>query len=236
METEKTLRFLSAAMTSCLAHSLPEVSRSISESYCGILTEREMNEKQSLASSKNFNKDKVAFVPVRHRNASLVCQYCGAVLVPGANCTLRVVTTRNFKGTPSRLNRLYRDFRGVADSTFNQRIRLIVNTCMGYEYFSEQAKKKRKMKNMLRLHCLTCKRTSLFFGAEKTAKPQREKSRLPQLKATGASTKQKTTKKPAVIKPQSKCVPLKKGPEKGASKPKKGNDGGLNKFLSGLKF
>ena len=142
MEAEKTLRFLSAAMTSCLAHSLPEVSRSISESFCGVLTEREMSEKQSLTASKSLTEDKVKYIPVAHRNTSLVCQYCGSVFVPGASCALRVVTAEKHRRAPRQLNRLYRDFHGVADSSFNQRARALVNKCKGYEFFPEQEDRK----------------------------------------------------------------------------------------------
>lgn len=233
-EEQRTLEFLSAAMTECLKNSLPGLSRALSESFCGFLSDMEVNEKRGIATAKGSEKAKTDSLELGVRNSKLTCQYCGAVLMPGINCTLRVIPTRRLKVSARRWNLVYRDFHGIANSQYNQRIRNIVNTSKGFDYFLSRGKEK-KMKNVLKLRCLVCKRMSLFFGAEKAAKFKKEVFVPPVRKPVEEKPVIKAVKKTPVTKAQTKGVTQKKAPEKGA-KGKKANDGGLNHFLSGLKF
>lgn len=240
----KTLKFLSTAITMCLEHSLPELSRSLSESLCGTLSEMEAGEKRTLLASKNFAEVKTDYTTAMTRNSNLVCQYCGSVLMPGVNCSLRVIPARKLQtfslSSSRKLNRVYREYHGIADSLYNQRFRGAVNTCKGYEYFNTK-KKERKMKNVLKVRCLACERTSLYFGTEKAAKLKKVNMKMPISKETVAKPAQKSVKKVmtgTTAKPQTKGVSQNaKVPEKSAKKKKKNvNDGGLGQFLSGLKF
>ena len=88
---EKTLEFLSTAMTECLKNSLPELSRSLSESFCGFLSEMEVIEKRGILAAKGTEQAKTDSVELGVRNSKLTCRYCGAVLMPGINCALRVI-------------------------------------------------------------------------------------------------------------------------------------------------
>lgn len=251
-EQQKTLEFLSKAMAECFEHSLPELSRPLSENLCGMLSELEVGEKRSFAASKNMTGVKADYTMVRVRNSSLVCQYCGSTLMPGINCNLRIISARNLRASSRQWNRLYRDYHGIADSLYNQRIRNLVNTHKGFDYFQSK-KKETRMKNVFKVRCLVCKRTSLLFGTEKAAKAAKENSMSPARKVVAEEKPaQKVVKKVAVatkVQPQTKTqtkvqtktqtkssTTQKKVPEKDTKKKKKVNDGGLGNFLSGLKF
>ena len=129
---------------------------------------------------------------------------------------------------------MYRDFHGIANSHHNQRIQNLVNASKGFDYFPSRGKEKR-MKNLFKLRCLACKRMSLFFGTEKVAKAKKERIVAPVHKVAEEKPANKVVKKVPVAKAQTKGATQKKVPEKG-TKGKKANDGGLNHFLSGLKF